>query len=166
MPKTRHILVFDAAAILPLLTHAKACAKHSPTYDQMFDPAFLKEGRRLREDETPAMHDIDLERIPWGLHLVADDGVYLMSNGEPRDIVSGSAGGRSRVCHAQGIDPQRESFDDWWERKVSHMGGDDQVLFLPGEDVEAALARDGASLRVAVWNNGLYVTELAIGVGC
>lgn len=59
-----------------------------------------------------------------GLVLVHDDGVYLMSSGTPRDLVTDSLGrSRSFVAQAQGTDPKKDS--DWHERSSHLVGGDD-----------------------------------------
>lgn len=52
--------------------------------------------------------------------LVHDDGVYLMSNGTPRDIVEGD---RSFVAYAKGCNPKTDS--DWWDTSRALVGGDD-----------------------------------------
>lgn len=49
--------------------------------------------------------------------LVKDQGVYLMSTGaKAKD---------NKVVYAEGFDPSKVAFDDWWE------GGDDSIDRLP-----------------------------------
>lgn len=63
--------------------------------------------------------------------LVHDDGVYLMSNGQPRDIVSGGdgkGGGRSFCAYAKGCDPRDAG---WWDTSRALVGGDDFGETLP-----------------------------------
>lgn len=65
-----------------------------------------------------------------GLYFVHDQGVYLMSNGEPRDLVDGSA----YVAYADGCNPNEDavSFNaDWWETSRSLVGGDDFGEVIP-----------------------------------
>jgi hypothetical protein len=57
---------------------------------------------------------------------VHDDGVYLMSNGEPRDIVEGES---SFVAHAKGCNPKTDP--DWWDVSRALVGGDDFGECLP-----------------------------------
>ena len=64
--------------------------------------------------------------------LVHDDGVYLMSNGQPRDIVPGDrgkAGGRSFCAYARGCHPERDP--GCWETSCALVGGDDFGETLP-----------------------------------
>ena len=49
--------------------------------------------------------------------LVGDQGVYLMSNG--------TAENRPPVAYAEGVNPDKNSFDTWWENKRRSFGGDD-----------------------------------------
>ncbi|EGG78853.1 hypothetical protein SXCC_00574 [Gluconacetobacter sp. SXCC-1] len=67
-------LHFDRALVARLLAHAQAASEHSPTYDQLVDPVFLKAGVSSRH---PTGTDVDRTRIPAGLMLVGDHGVYL-----------------------------------------------------------------------------------------
>lgn len=62
--------------------------------------------------------------------LVHDQGVYLMSNGEPRDIIDAKKG-RGYVAYAEGCNPDTQEFDDWWETSRELVGGDDFGETLP-----------------------------------
>ncbi|KPH78312.1 DUF3085 domain-containing protein [Bosea vaviloviae] len=57
-----------------------------------------------------------------GLWLVADDGVYIMSNGKLAEDQ------RLLVVYAQECDPKTNP--DYWHYKRQHFGGDDGVEFL------------------------------------
>lgn len=70
-----------------------------------------------------------------GLWLVGDQGVYLMSSGEP---VMERDGGH--VVYARECNPDRMAFDDWWATKRRSFGGDDGVEVLPLAAVTEALA--------------------------
>jgi Protein of unknown function (DUF3085) len=70
--------------------------------------------------------------------LVHDQGVYLMSNGRPRDIVDADATdrkdesineGRSFVAYATGCDPEID--EDWYDTARALVGGDDFGEWLP-----------------------------------
>lgn len=65
-----------------------------------------------------------------GLWLVADQGVYLMSNGTPGLMDTTHEPPKSAVVYAAGLDPEVDK-DDWYDRKVSIIGGDDMVVTLP-----------------------------------
>lgn len=60
------------------------------------------------------------------LLFVGDRGVYLMSNGTPRDIVEGES---SFCAFADGIDPRVNK--DWYDAKRDLFGGDDGVDVIP-----------------------------------
>jgi hypothetical protein len=60
--------------------------------------------------------------------LVKDEGIYLMSNGKPRDLVSGDQeSGRSFCAFAKGFHPDDE---DCWDR-THEISGDDFGETLP-----------------------------------
>lgn len=39
-------LHFDHALVTQLLAHAEAAKEHTPTFDQLYEPTFLKMGKR------------------------------------------------------------------------------------------------------------------------
>jgi hypothetical protein len=80
---------------------------------------------------------IDGPNVRYGLPeqpavlLVHDDGVYLMSNGQPRDFVSGDdgkGGGRSFCAYAKGCHPDDPGS---WDTSRALVGGDDFGETLP-----------------------------------
>jgi len=73
-------------------------------------------------------------RTPKGpaLLFVHDQGVYLMSNGEPRLLTEGDAS--NHVIYAKGCDPSVGEFDDWYGMSRELVGGDDFVEILPIPD--------------------------------
>lgn len=58
--------------------------------------------------------------------LVHDHGIYLMSNGEPRDMFNETS---NYVAYAQGCDPELDP--DWYETARDLVGGDDFGEALP-----------------------------------
>jgi hypothetical protein len=105
--------IFDGTAVLELLAHAKAAPKTTSPYG-------------LTEDPGP------------GLFLVKDDGVYVMSNGEPALPGTDSL---NKVVYARGYEalPATASVDDRMERydKVRDAaGGDDFAEFVPAKGLE------------------------------
>lgn len=109
--------VFRTEQVLPLAQHALNSPEHSGAYGAAAT--------------GPA------------LFLVHDHGVYLMSNGLPRDLVAGSGSERSRVAYAEGCDPTVGEFDDWYSTSRDLVGGDDFVETLPLGDAEAFLRNCG-----------------------
>lgn len=110
MPK----FVFEATAVLELLGHAKAAPRNVSPYN-------------LTPNPGP------------GLMLVKDDGVYLMSNGEP-----GLRGTETtnKVVYAQGYEalPVTASMEEKMARydKIHDAaGGDDFAEFIPAKSLTA-----------------------------
>jgi hypothetical protein len=105
--------IFDGTAVLELLKHAQAAPKTTSPYG-------------LTEDPGP------------GLFLVKDDGVYVMSNGEPHFPGTDS---RNKVVYARGYEalPQTATLEDRmnrYEKVRSAAGGDDFAEFLPAKSLE------------------------------
>jgi hypothetical protein len=115
---------FDMAEVAPLVAHAQAAPKHGKVYGGKPKAA---------------------------LWLVKDQGVYLMSSGIPRmPKADGSEG--SHVVYAEGFDPEKAQFDDWWE------GGDDYVEALPLAWFMQALASGARQFTLSVSEQGIRIS--------
>ncbi len=106
--------IFDGAAVLELLAHAKAAPRTTSPYG-------------LTEDPGP------------GLILVKDDGVYVMSNGEPglpgKDDVNQVAYARGyEALPATGTMEQRMA---QYDKIRDAAGGDDFAEFIPARSLTA-----------------------------
>lgn len=123
------ILHFDRKMVKRLVEHSKAAPKHRTLYG-------------VATTDAP------------GLWLVGDQGVYLMSNGEPGLMKPGGKG--HVVCYANECNPGKLAFDEWWAAKRSSFGGDDGCEFLPATDLEKMLATQKRTVA-------LDVTPTAIG---
>jgi len=76
--------------------------------------------------------------------IVHDQGVYLMSNGRPRDVVEGE---RSFVAYAKGCDPKKD--EDWWDNARDLVGGDDFGEHVPwAREIKQML--DGGATHIVV----------------
>lgn len=64
-----------------------------------------------------------------GLFLVHDQGVYLMSNAEPRDVVLKDGREHSYVTYAEHCNPDTD--EDWWDNSRELVGGDDFAVVIP-----------------------------------
>ena len=65
------------------------------------------------------------------LLFVHDTGVYIMSNGVPRDLITDDDGvQRCHVVYAAGCDPKVGTFDEWYGHSRDLVGGDDFVEVL------------------------------------
>lgn len=107
-------LHFDRERVRQLLDHAKAAPEHDQTFG-------------ATEKQGP------------GLLFVADQGIYLMSNGIPRL----DATEHENVAYAKECDPVAMPFDEWWANKHAAAGGDDSVEYVPADLVEGALRLSG-----------------------
>lgn len=57
------------------------------------------------------------------LFFVHDQGVYVMSNGTPRDLIND--GNNTYVAYAANCNPNTD--EDWWDNSRDLVGGDDFV---------------------------------------
>jgi hypothetical protein len=126
-------LHFDAALVRRLLDHSKAAPTRKPTMEQLFDGQYRKDGQDVDLDTLavgswPTAVDVDPSKLPPGLWLVGDRGVYLMSNGSPALLVDPTKT-VNVVAFAAEADPAKRP-DSWWEIKRAAFGGDDGVTFL------------------------------------
>ena len=111
-------LTFSADEIRPLIEHARRCNKHRMTYGQLVDACGgnFDRAARLTDEERAELPDIGP-----GLFLVKDEGIYLMSNGEPADMIKVPAPNgngetdRCRVAYAKNFDPTARDRGDVWD---------------------------------------------------
>ena len=111
-------LVFKAEDLRRIVTHALAAPSHSVGYGG-------------------AKGDVV---------LVHDQGVYMMSAGQPRDLTR-EGSNSSYVAYAEGCDPGKDPA--WWETARDLVGGDDFGQHLPwAKDIAAAI--DAGATTVAI----------------
>lgn len=156
------ILTFKAGEVRRLVEHSKAAPEHRPSYEDLFNPEYHKGGKvKKGKDDWPDSNNLDKSQIPAGLHLVGDQGVYLMSNGSLALLVE--EGNTSNVvAYAKESDPTAEGdFDDWYEAKRSILGGDDCVITLPVKMFESTLAmlEDDDELKLKVTSKNIQVIQ-------
>lgn len=139
-------LHFDHALVARLLAHSLEATARRAALDQMLDPAYHL--RTLKPGTWPSPEDIDATRIPAGLWLVGDEGVYLMSNGLPG--FQREADGKSLIAYAREADPTANP-EAWHSVKCASFGGDDGCEFLSADSMKAALsATQGSALWLDV----------------
>ena len=144
-------LHFHLAVTQGLLDHSKEATERSPTCDQLYEGRFRRDGKdaylgNLSADNFPTADDVDPAKIPAGLWLVGDHGIYLMSNGRP-PLRPEAGESLNIVAHAPEADP-RINPEGWWEAKRTSFGNDG-VVFLELPFVEGLIAR-GRDGRVCV----------------
>jgi len=88
------------------------------------------------------------------LLFVHDDGVYVMSNGKPRDIVSED---RTFCAYATGFDPDKDG--NVWGRARDAVGDGDFVEWLDfsAQQIALVLSDDFAGMMIDVSADGLEV---------
>ena len=116
-------LKFDTREVLRCVDHAIAAPEQNQSYSETFESGTAT------------------------LVLVKDTGIYLMSNGAPRDIVKE---GRSFVAYAVGYDPRAaEEYDGQnWDKCRAAVGGDDFAEYFTLDPQAVAALRNGGRLRI------------------
>lgn len=113
-------LRFKAAELKRCLEHAHAATQFDMGHENMTDEQFRELGLTPPDTRTP---------VGPGLVFVHDRGVYLMSNGLPRDV-DGVADG-SHVVYAEHCNPDTD--EEWYDNSRDLVGGDDfaEVINIP-----------------------------------
>lgn len=110
--------IFPIDGVTRLIEHAEQATERRPKWEQNFDRSlFLPEFKDVSDDDISALNGKHLDRtkIPAGLWMVKDHGVYLMSNG---------IGDKTDVVYANGFAPN--------ENQVS---GSDYCELLPAAEL-------------------------------
>jgi hypothetical protein len=93
-----------------------------------------------------------------GLWLVKDQGVYLMSNGDPAQVNPDSEEGTLLVHYAKECDPTSGAdFDEWYDNGREIMGGDDCVEFIPLDSIVKAVEAGATVLTIKVTARNITV---------
>lgn len=104
-------LHFDIEQVKPLMDHARSCTEWGATFA---GPA-----------KGPAL---------W---LVGDQGIYLMSNGQPYLPKPGvTEPNHSLVVYAEECNPDKDP-DGWWDAKEAYYGGDDGSDTIPLSEIDS-----------------------------
>ena len=134
-------LDFDTGGVQALLAHARRCARHEPTPDQMLESRFRLAGApKPPRGELPPREHLALDSVPAGLHVRIGDGLCLASNGIDGEPLA--------PLFAAGCDPQRDG--DWRSTVEAVAGVEEQVLFLPADAVDEVLAEAGDRVWLAL----------------
>ncbi|MBS1063615.1 DUF3085 domain-containing protein [Gluconobacter wancherniae] len=141
------IVTFDRALIERLLAHAEAASERRVALTQLFDKSLRKPGHGARE--WGLQEDVDPTKIPAGLWLVGDHGIYMMSNGLP--LLPSDDGQKPNLCaYAREADPEQNA-GKAHDVKRQAFGGDDGCEFLDAALVRQALKQaSGDTLRMNI----------------
>lgn len=160
---------FDAVRVRELLKHSQGCRLHEPTLGQSYE----KFGDRMMREQIPQEEkDALRKQIEPGLWLVKDDGLYLMSNGNPRMPLEPQG---SNVAYAEGFSDKDLQSEGVYEALRVAVGGDDFVeylsfaLFAGVEDpsvvtVVMTLTEKNVSVRLEVSETGARLALAALVV--
>ena len=145
-------LTFDAQKAREMLEASKQASERRTVFQQSCDAEYWRDdldaARRAELDKDPYLatsKDIDPTKIPAGLWLVGDQGVYLMSNA-PFD--EEAAKNNAHIAFADEVNPETMEFDDWYDNKQMIFGADDGVEFLSAEMLEEALSSGAEKLVI------------------
>lgn len=131
-------MTFDREGVLDRILHAKAATAWKKSYGEGKAAAAL-----------------------W---LVGDHGVYLMSNGHPGEVVDvtdpedGDVNPTIQITYADGINPEEETFDDWWQEKQDCFGGDDQCIPIPLAEFDEYVMAGEGPLTVTLSDSDLQLS--------
>lgn len=145
-------LTFDAEHARALLVISEESTNRRPNFEQLHEPQFWRDDmapeRRaaLQKDIDENgfamdvnIDDIDCSKIPAGLWIVGDHGVYLMSNVTSEEAKAAPV---AHVCYADEVNPEKMPTEEWHDNKVVIFGGDDGVEFISAEELDGALEGD------------------------
>lgn len=128
------ILNFNYADVKEQWEHALASPDHSISYDEQYEAVGDKCFEMDYDDILKVVREKKL--LKPALHLVKDDGIYILSNGTPRMLITKkSPNGKhdmkvSKVVYARGYDPSK---GDVWDKCRDAVGGDDFVELINHE---------------------------------
>jgi len=145
------LLIFNAADVRRVVEHSISAPKQS---NMLVD--YDDDGKAITKPvDQPAVL------------LVHDQGVYLMSNGTPRDIVGPDGEdkrdekrdeGRSFCAYAKGCDPVKDG--DWWNTSCDLVGGDDFGETLPmAREILALIERGAKTITFLVTPQSIQLVE-------
>lgn len=162
---------FDADHLLELLALSEAATRRRPTFTQMLDPTCWREDmdrarltaavEALESDGLPNIHgeDIDDTKVPAGLMLVGDEGIYFMSNGMSDEVEALRAEGR-HVAYARETDPKLMSQEEAYQNKRAIFGGDDGVEFFSAEELRAGIL-PGTEFVIEILPEAIFLPKLS-----
>jgi hypothetical protein len=97
------------------------------------------------------------------LTLVHDEGVYLMSGTKERQFKNPEAEEGKRRCvvaYANGCDPTKQEFDDWWDTSRDIVGGDDFAEAIPLAFFVDAMNRQATAVKITMFKTKYRLTAV------
>jgi hypothetical protein len=106
------------------------------------------------KDQSPIAYTTEPVKAP-AIILVHDQGIYVMSNGNPGDIREEGKPGQF-VAYAEGFDPEKN--DDWWDAARDAVGGDDFAETLDWANPILKMLDDGATKIVITFGRSIALS--------
>jgi hypothetical protein len=140
-------------ALIKIVQHSRNALTHRLAAEDMMDPAYHRDGKVRLINGKPDYANIDVDKIGPMLLLVADYGVYVMSNGHPGIMSDGQeaqpgVGGKHLAVYAEKMNPAKDA--DFHARQHEVMGPSDCSLSLDLRIFEDAIRRKAKYVDVHV----------------
>lgn len=125
------IVLFPIDEVELILMHSLSERRYTPSFAQMFQGEYRKDGKDVSTDglpinEWPKPEDVDTTKVPAQFYLVKDSGAYLMAATE---VPLKQENGDNYVTYADGCNPKVD--EDYYEESRRIFGGDDFAEPLP-----------------------------------
>jgi len=130
-------LIFSLVELQPILEHARNAPKTMLTMADRANESLAKPGAQPDQFGLYDSEDIDVSLLQPSFLLVKDEGVYIMSAGDPRQLIE-EGSQRSLVAYAQGLHPGNAG---WYDRAVAICGGDDFGERIEVQEIDDLVAR-------------------------
>lgn len=129
-------LLFPIDGVIKILEHSKRNPLFSPTFSQLYDGRYRKDGKDIEigADVRVSADDVELTKVEEHFLLVHDDGIYIMAGTEERLKGEEKA---NFVVHCDGCNPAID--EDWWTTSRQLVGGNDFGEALPLQWLERAV---------------------------
>lgn len=173
------ITTFNAAHVRHLLALSRAATERMPTFGQLGDPDYWRddmtdERREMLMDEledegfpmSVTQDDVDRTKLPAGLLLVGDQGIYLMSQDSIENVKAAAVADPAFAEAVKGIPTHHAAFAHeanpdtmtpmaCFDAKRAIFGGDDGVEFLDAESLDIPL--EGDTLTIDITEEAIIV---------
>lgn len=115
-------LKFKVNDLRPIIEHASNAKLFEIDFIHLADKKYWKPGVKKPKDGFVKADDVDQSKIEPHLSLVKDQGIYLMSGGDPAQWTDETKKQRV-VAYAAGYHPDVDN--DWYQNARAAVGGDD-----------------------------------------
>jgi len=150
------VLRFKLKDVLKLYNDAKEDKEHEPSFTDLYNSEYLKEGEAIEHGERATLEQIDKSKIPAALKLVKDNGIYLMSNSVSSNKKGLEENGECPLVYAEGFNPEE---DDVYDKCRYAVGGDDFAEGFPLDWVDILLEDKP---RARLFKIGMSKTEMRL----